>query len=54
MIYLLYLDPGNGSYLAQVIIASILGVVFYFRNLLYVVRDFFYRLLGKKDRSANS
>jgi len=54
VIYLLYLDPGNGSYLAQVIIASILKVVFYFRNLLYVIRNFFYRMLGKKDRSADS
>jgi hypothetical protein len=30
--FLLYIDPGSGSYLVQVIIAAILGVVFYFVN----------------------
>jgi hypothetical protein len=30
---LLYIDPGSGSYLVQVIIAAVLGVAFYFRNL---------------------
>lgn len=49
MIQLLYIDPGSGSYLAQVIIASILGVVFYFRNILTLIRGFFGRLFSKKD-----
>ena len=49
MIQLMYLDPGSGSYLAQVIIASILGVVFYFRNILAMVRGFFSKLFGRKD-----
>ena len=28
----LYIDPGGGSYLVQVIIAGILAIVFYFKN----------------------
>ena len=53
MIQLIYLDPGSGSYLAQVIIASILGVVFYFKNILTLVRSFFGRLFGRKDADNN-
>ncbi len=50
MTYLLYIDPGSGSYLAQVIIASILGVVFYFRNIVQTIRNFISRVTGSKDR----
>jgi hypothetical protein len=50
VIDLLYIDPGSGSYLAQVIIASILGVVFYFRNILHIIRNFFGRFTGSKNR----
>ena len=31
--YLLYIDPGSGSYLIQVIIAGALGIVFFFKNI---------------------
>jgi len=31
--HLLYIDPGSGSYLVQVIVAAVLGVVFFFRNI---------------------
>lgn len=30
---LLYIDPGSGSYLVQVIVASALGVAFFFKNI---------------------
>ena len=30
--FLLYIDPGSGSYLVQVIIAAVLGGLFYFKN----------------------
>ena len=40
---LLYIDPGSGSYLIQVIIAAVLGVAFYFRNLWWKFRSFFSR-----------
>ena len=46
--FLLYIDPGNGSYLIQVIIAAILGVAFYFKNLWWKFRSFFFK--GKKEQ----
>jgi hypothetical protein len=30
---LLYIDPGSGSYLIQIIVAGALGVVFFFKNI---------------------
>jgi hypothetical protein len=41
MMQLLYLDPGSGSYLVQVIIAAVLGVLFYFKNAWAWIRSFF-------------
>lgn len=38
---LLYIDPGSGSYLIQVIIAAILGVAVYFRTIWARVKAFF-------------
>jgi ATP-dependent Zn protease len=29
---MLYIDPGSGSYLIQVIVAGILGAAFYFKS----------------------
>jgi hypothetical protein len=49
---LLYLDPGSGSYLVQMIIAGILGVLFYFKNLWWRIKDFFTRH-KKEDPSKN-
>jgi hypothetical protein len=44
---LLYIDPGSGSYLIQVIIAAILGGLFYFKNLWRKLKSLFIR--GKKE-----
>ncbi|MDO6431338.1 hypothetical protein Q4E93_12110 [Flavitalea sp. BT771] len=44
----LYIDPGSGSYLIQMIIAAVLGVAFYFRNLWWKFRSFFSK--SKKDQ----
>jgi hypothetical protein len=41
MIFMLYIDPGSSSYLVQVIIAAILGVLFYFKNAWLWVKSFF-------------
>lgn len=41
----LYVDPGSGSYLIQVIIAAVLGAVFYFKNMWWRIKTFF---TGKK------
>ncbi len=44
---LLYIDPGSGSYLVQVIIAALLGAAFYFKNLWFRFKSFFTK--GKKE-----
>lgn len=38
---ILYIDPGSGSYLVQVIIAAILGVAVYFRTIWARIKAFF-------------
>jgi len=38
---LLYIDPGSGSYLIQMIIAAVLGAAFFFRNLWWKFRSLF-------------
>lgn len=44
---ILYVDPGSGSYLVQVIIAAVLGALFYFKNLWWQIKAFFSR--SKKE-----
>ena len=39
--FFLYIDPGSGSYLVQVIIAAVLGAGFFFRNSWYKIKSFF-------------
>jgi hypothetical protein len=52
LIHLLYIDPGSGSYLVQIIIAAILGAVFYFKNLWWRIKSFFSRN-KKEDQPKN-
>lgn len=47
---LLYIDPGSGSYLVQVIVAAVLGVAFFFRNLRMMISAFFARIFGRRDK----
>jgi len=47
--FLLYIDPGSGSYLIQMIIAGVLGVAFFFKNIVFAVKHFFHRIFGKKS-----
>ena len=44
---LIYVDPGSGSYLVQVIIAAVLGALFYFKAAWWKIKSFFTR--KKKD-----
>ncbi|MFI5151878.1 MAG: hypothetical protein ACHQET_01010 [Chitinophagales bacterium] len=44
---LMYIDPGSGSYLVQMIIAGILAGLFYFKNLWGRFKSLFSR--NKKD-----
>ena len=48
---LLYIDPGSGSYLVQVIVGAALGVVFFFRNIRNYIRALFTR--PKKNNNDN-
>jgi hypothetical protein len=42
----LYIDPSSGSYLIQMLIAGILGSLFFFKNAWLKVKSFF---TGKKE-----
>ncbi len=50
--HLLYIDPGSGSYLVQVIVAAVLGVTVFFKNIRLYIRSFFFRP-KKKDDTGN-
>ena len=51
MDYLLYIDPGSGSYLVQVIAAAVLGVAFFFRTIVAYVKSFFTRTPKKPEKN---
>jgi hypothetical protein len=51
-IFLLYIDPGSGSYLVQMIIAGVLAGLFYFKNLWWKVKAFFTK--NKKSDSPDN
>ena len=44
--FLLYIDPGSGTYILQMIIAAVLGVSFFFKNFWLTIKSFF---TGKKN-----
>jgi hypothetical protein len=46
---MLYIDPGTGSYLVQVIAAAVLGIAFFFRNIRDYIRSFFTRTPKKPN-----
>lgn len=46
---LLYVDPGSGGYLIQMLIAAILGALFYFKNLWWRIKSFFTKPPKKED-----
>lgn len=47
--FLIYIDPGSGSYLVQVIVAAVLGIAFFFRNIKNYIRAFFTRTPKKPN-----
>lgn len=51
MHHLLYIDPGSGSYLVQAIVAAVLGIAFFFKNIVIAVRHFFYKIFRNKPKS---
>lgn len=50
MEHLLYIDPGSGSYLVQVIIAAVLAIAFFFRNIITALKLFFFRIFRRKSK----
>ena len=50
-LFFLYIDPGSGSYLVQMIIAGILGSLFFIKNAWAKVKDFF---TGKKTAEEDN
>ena len=51
MLHFLYIDPGSGSYLVQIIAAAALGIAFFFRNIRDYIKAFFTR--GPKKPNDN-
>ncbi|MGB3005939.1 MAG: hypothetical protein WBC06_05505 [Chitinophagaceae bacterium] len=51
MQFLLYIDPGSGSYLVQAIVAAVLGVAFFFKNIKNHIKAFFFK--PKKNSKDN-
>ena len=54
MEHLLYIDPGSGSYLVQIIIAAVLGVGFFFKNIWAWIKSFFIRTPKKTNDNLSS
>ena len=46
---LLYIDPGSGSYLVQVIAAAVVGIALFFKNIKMYIQSFFMRSRKKKN-----
>jgi hypothetical protein len=51
--FLLYIDPGSGSYILQMIIAAVLGVSFFFKNFWLSLKAFFTRKKTKKEEEKD-
>jgi len=47
---LLYIDPGSGSFLVQAIVAAVLGIGYFFKNIRNAIKLFFWRLFHKKQK----
>lgn len=46
---LLYIDPGSGSYLVQMIIAAVLGGMFYIKTIWKRIKFFFTKNKGTSE-----
>lgn len=46
---LIYIDPGSGSFLVQLVAAAVLGVSFFFRSIRNYIRSLFTRGHKKND-----
>jgi hypothetical protein len=51
-IFFIYIDPGSGSYLVQMIIAGVLAGLFYFKSLWWKIKSFFTK--NKKEDTTDN
>jgi len=51
--FFLYIDPGSGGFLVQAIVAAVLGVAFFFKNIKNYIRAFFTRSKKTNDNPAD-
>ena len=47
--YLLYVDPGSGSYIIQAIVAAALGAAFYVKTSWWRIKMFFRKKKSSKE-----
>ena len=47
--HLLYIDPGSSSMIIQMLVAGVLGAVFFFKNGWYKIKSFFMKP-SKEDK----
>lgn len=52
--FFLYLDPGSGSYLLQVIIAAVLGGLMFFKNFWIKVKAFFFKPKARDEATEET
>ena len=48
-----YLDPGSGSYIFQILIATLVGAAFLVKVFWQRIKAFFVRLFGRGDKGEN-
>ncbi|MBI2315075.1 hypothetical protein HYU93_03410 [Candidatus Daviesbacteria bacterium] len=44
-----YLDPGTGSYLFQILMAGLLGSLFFIKSIIRKLKNLFYRFFQKRN-----
>lgn len=49
-IWPLYIDPGSGSFLVQAIIAAVIGVSFFFKNIWAFIKSVFTPSSRRKEK----
>ena len=49
--FLLYIDPGTGSYLVQMVVAAVLGASMFFKNFRLYVKTFFSQFTKKNKEN---
>jgi hypothetical protein len=49
--FFLYIDPGSGSYLIQIIIAAVLSAAVFFKNFWYKIKSFFIKRKPEEDEN---